>query len=265
MKVSVITAVFSNKAFVKDAIESVLAQKNVEIEYIVVDGGSKDGTVEVVKSYGDRIDKFISEPDEGVYFALNKGIALATGDIIALLHSDDFYAHAYVLSQVVEAFQKTNCDAVYSNLYYVKSSNTNKIIRLWDSGDYEENSFYYGWMPPHPAFFAKRSVYQKYGSFNTLLKSAADYELMLRLIFKNQIKLEYIPKFFVKMRTGGASNRSLLNRIRANMEDRKAWYINGLEPKWYTLMMKPLIKLFQYRFFSYFRPDHIHSNHEHTF
>jgi hypothetical protein len=157
-----------------------------------------------------------------------------------------------------EAFENTQCDAVYSNLYYVKSSNTNKIIRLWDSGDYQLNDFYKGWMPPHPAFFAKRSVYQKYGAFNTLLKSAADYELMLRLIFKNKIKLQYIPKFFVKMRTGGASNRSLLNRVKANMEDRKAWYINKLEPKWYTLMLKPLIKLFQYRFFSYFRPDNLH-------
>ncbi len=258
MRVSVITAVFSNKAFVTDAIESVLTQKNVDIEYIIVDGGSKDGTVEIVKSYGSRIHKFISEPDEGVYFALNKGIEMATGDIIALLHSDDFYAHPFVLSQVVEAFEKTNCDAVYSNLYYVKSNNINKIIRLWDSGDYKENSFFEGWMPPHPAFFAKRSVYQNFGSFNTTLKSAADYELMLRLIFKNKISLQYLPKFFVKMRTGGASNRSLLNRIKANMEDRKAWQINGLQPKWYTLVLKPLIKLFQYRFFSYFRPDSIH-------
>lgn len=255
MKVSVITAVFSNQHFIHDAIDSVLSQKNVEIEYIIVDGGSKDGTVEVVLSYGKRIDKFISEPDEGVYFALNKGISMATGDIIALLHSDDFYAHPYVLSQVVEAFQKTNCDAVYSNLYYVKGNNTNKIVRLWDSGVYKENDFYLGWMPPHPAFFSNRNVYTKYGSFNTKLKSAADYELMLRLIFKHNIKLHYIPKFLVKMRTGGASNRSIINRVKANIEDRKAWYINDLTPKWYTLLLKPLVKLFQYRFFSYFRPD----------
>lgn len=255
MKVSVITAVFSNQAFIHDAINSVLSQKNVEIEYIIVDGGSKDGTVEVVLSYGDKVSKFISEPDEGVYFALNKGIAMATGDVIALLHSDDFYAHPYVLSQVVEAFKQDNCDAVYSNLYYVKGSNTNKIIRLWDSGEYQSKDFFKGWMPPHPAFFAKREVYQKYGAFNTLLKSAADYELMLRLIFKHQIKLFYIPKFFVKMRTGGASNRSLLNRFKANLEDRKAWQINGLQPLWYTLLLKPLVKLFQYRFFSYFRPN----------
>jgi glycosyltransferase involved in cell wall biosynthesis len=255
MKVSVITAVFSNQAFIHDAINSVLSQKNIELEYIIVDGGSTDGTVEVVLSYGDKISKFISEPDEGVYFALNKGISMATGDIIALLHSDDFYAHPYVLSQIVQGFQETKCDAVYSNLYYVKGSDINKIVRLWDSGVYVKNEFYRGWMPPHPAFFCKREVYSKYGSFNTILKSAADYELMLRLIFKNNIRLHYIPKFFVKMRTGGASNRSLLNRLKANIEDRKAWHINDLSPKWYTLLMKPLLKLFQYRFFSYFRPD----------
>lgn len=255
MKVSVITAVYSNQAFIHDAINSVLSQKNVELEYIIVDGGSTDGTVEAVLSYGDSISKFISEPDEGVYFALNKGISLATGDIIALLHSDDFYAHPYVLSQVVQAFQDTNCDAVYSNLYYVKGSDTNKIVRLWDSGVYKRSDFYRGWMPPHPAFFSRREVYLNFGGFNTLLKSAADYELMLRLIFKNNIKLHYIPKFFVKMRTGGASNRSMMNRLKANIEDRKAWQINGIKPKWYTLLMKPLLKLFQYRFFSYFRPD----------
>lgn len=251
MKVSVITAVYHNQAFIKDAIESVLSQKQVDLEYIIVDGGSNDGTVEVVKQYGERIHHFISEPDEGVYFALNKGIALATGDIIALLHSDDFYTHPYVLSQVVEAFSKNHCDAVYSNLYYVRGLNTNKIVRLWDSGEYKTDDFYMGWMPPHPAFFVKRDLYQKFGAFNTSLKSAADYELMLRFIHKQNISLCYIPKFFVKMRTGGTSNRTLFNRLRANLEDRKAWHINGLKPKWYTLLLKPAIKLRQYRFFAY--------------
>ncbi len=252
MKVSVITAVYRNQAFIKDAIESVLSQKHVEIEYIIVDGGSNDGTLEVVKQYGKQIHHFISEPDEGVYFALNKGINLATGDIIALLHSDDFYMHPFVLSQVVEVFTKENCDAVYSNLYYVKDSNINKIVRLWDSGQYKKNDFFLGWMPPHPAFFVKRELYQKFGAFNTSLKSAADYELMLRFIHKQEIAIKYIPKFFVKMRTGGTSNRTLFNRLRANLEDRKAWHINGLKPKWYTLLLKPAIKLRQYRFFAYF-------------
>lgn len=250
MKVSVITVVYKNQAFIKGAIESVLAQKHVDIEYIIVDGGSKDGTVEIVKAYGARINHFISEPDEGVYFALNKGISIATGDIIALLHSDDFYTHPFVLSQVVEAFQRYNCDAVYSNLYYVKTNNIKKIVRLWDSGEYREDDFFKGWMPPHPAFFVKRNLYEKFGAFNTSLKSAADYELMLRFIHKEKIKLHYIPKFFVRMRTGGASNRTLWNRLKANLEDGKAWEINGLKPKWFTQILKPLTKLRQYRFFA---------------
>ncbi|MFY8020080.1 MAG: glycosyltransferase family 2 protein [Bacteroidia bacterium] len=252
MKISVITAVYYNKTYIHDAIQSVLSQKNVDIEYIIVDGGSKDGTVEIALSYGNQINKFISEPDNGVYDALNKGIAMATGDIIAMLHSDDFYTHDLVLSQVVEAFENTDCEAVYSNLYYVDGKNTNKIVRVWDSGSFPPSDFYKGWMPPHPAFFVRRAVYEKYGAFNTLLKSSADYELMLRLILRHQINIAYIPKFFVKMRTGGASNRSFINRLKANIEDRKAWQLNQLKPRWYTLILKPFIKVFQYRFFSYF-------------
>lgn len=251
MKVSVITVVYSNEAFIRDAIHSVLSQKGVEIEYIIVDGGSKDRTVERIREFGDQIHILISEPDEGVYYALNKGVSLATGDIIAFLHSDDFYSNPYVLSQVVEAFANTSCDALYSNLYYVDEKVSERIVRLWDSGTYQYGDFYKGWMPPHPAFFAKREVYQRYGFFNTDFKSSADYEFMLRVIHKEKIKVHYIPKFFVRMRTGGTSNRSLWNRLRANMEDRKAWKINGLTPKWYTLLLKPAIKLKQYRFFSY--------------
>ena len=247
MKVSIITAVFSNRKYLNDAIESVLMQVHDDIEYIIVDGGSKDGTVELVQSYGDKIDKFISEPDLGVYYALNKGIQIASGEIIAMLHSDDFYVNPYVISQVVEVFEKKKCDAVYSNLYYVSNSNKNKIIRTWDAGQYREDSFYKGWMPPHPAFFLKREVYVKYGSFNTQLKFSADYELMLRLILNCYISIQYIPKFFLKMRVGGASNRSMSNRLKANIEDRKAWKINKIKPRFFTLLLKPFSKIFQYR------------------
>ncbi|MFN4082099.1 MAG: glycosyltransferase family 2 protein [Bacteroidia bacterium] len=247
MKVSIITSVFSNKAYLPDAIESVLSQTHTDIEYIIVDGDSKDGTIDVVKSYGNKISKFITEPDEGVYFALNKGINIATGDIIAILHSDDFYVNKTVISQVVEAFENNHIDAVYANLYYVSNKNKNKIVRTWDAGIYTPNSFYFGWMPPHPAFFVKRDVYVKHGAFNTNLKFAADYELMMRFILKQKIKLHYIPKFFVKMRTGGASNRNITNRIKANIEDRMAWKLNNVKPRWYTLLLKPFIKIFQYR------------------
>lgn len=248
MKVSVITAVLSNRRYLSDAIESVLGQTHADIEYIIVDGGSIDGTIELVQSYGDKIDKFISEKDKGVYYALNKGIAMASGEVIALLHSDDFYVNRFVISQVVEAFEQQKCDAVYSNLYYVSNNNKDKIIRTWNAGIYKPDSFYYGWMPPHPAFFAKREVYQQYGAFNTELKFAADYELMLRFILKHHIHICYLPKYFIKMRVGGASNRSLGNRLKANIEDRKAWKINQMKPRFFTLLLKPFSKIFQYRF-----------------
>ena len=248
MKVSIITAVLSNRKYLSDAIESVLGQTHADIEYIIVDGGSTDGTIELVQSYGDKIDKFISEKDKGVYYALNKGIAMASGEVIALLHSDDFYVNRFVISQVVEAFKKQQCDAVYSNLYYVSNNNKDKIIRTWNAGIYKPDSFYYGWMPPHPAFFAKREVYQKYDAFNTELKFAADYELMLRFILKHNIQICYLPKYFIKMRVGGASNRSLSNRLKANIEDRKAWKINQMKPRLFTLLLKPFSKIFQYRF-----------------
>jgi GT2 family glycosyltransferase len=247
-KVSVITVVYQNNTFIRDAIDSVLSQTYPDIEYIIVDGDSKDGTIELVKSYGDRISTFISEPDEGVYYALNKGIEVATGDIIALLHSDDFYINPYVISQVVEAFEKNDCDAIYSNLYYISNNNKEKIVRNWDAGIYKSDSFKNGWMPPHPAFFVKKEVYKKFGAFNTQLKFAADYELMLRFILKHNIRVHYIPKFFIKMRVGGKSNRNLWNRIMANIEDRKAWKLNGIKPRFYTLWLKPLQKIFQYRF-----------------
>jgi len=250
LKVSIITVVLSNKKYIADAINSVLSQSHKDIEYIIIDGGSTDGTVEIIRSYGDKITKFISQSDKGVYYALNKGVELATGDIVGLLHSDDYYVNNKVISQIVEAFERQNCDAVYTNLFYVSNTNSDKIIRIWDSGSYSESKFYYGWMPPHPAFFVKREVYEKNGAFNTELNFAADYELMFRFIFKNKIKVHYIPKFLVKMRVGGASNRNIWNRIKANIEDRKAWTINGSKPKFYTLLLKPFSKIFQYKFIS---------------
>ncbi|MBC7384394.1 MAG: glycosyltransferase [Bacteroidia bacterium] len=247
MKVSIITTVLSNRKCLSDAMESVLNQVHDDIEYIIVDGGSTDGTVELIRSYGNKVTKFLTEPDEGMYDALNKGIQMATGDIIAIINSDDFYVNRHVISQVVHAFEEHKCDAVYSNLYYISNTDKEKIIRTWDAGRYHYDSFYKGWMPPHPAFFVKREVYQKYGSFNTRLKLSADYELMLRFILKHKIKIYYLPKFFIKMRVGGNSNRNLTNRLKANMEDREAWKINKIKPGFFTLLLKPFSKIFQYR------------------
>jgi len=245
-KISIITVTYNSAQTLENTIQSVLLQDHPNVEYIIVDGQSTDGTLSVIRKYRHKIDHFVSEKDDGLYFALNKGIALATGDIIGILHADDFYMDDHVLSKIASTFEKTKADAVYADLYYVDKDNTDKIIRKWHSGRYSEGKFLWGWMPPHPTFFVKKEVYDKYGVFNTDLRSAADYELMLRFIHKHKIKLGYLPEFIVKMRTGGQSNASVKNRVKANKEDRKAWDMNALNPYFFTLTLKPLRKIFQF-------------------
>lgn len=246
MKVSIITVVFNGASTLNSCIDSVLAQNYDSIEYIIIDGKSKDQTVDIVKSYGNRIDKFVSESDKGIYDAMNKGVALATGDVIGILNADDFYADNTVISYIVQKMKSTNADGAYGDLQYVDATDLNKVKRNWKSGSYQKGSFITGWMPPHPTFFVKKSLYDKYGSFRLDLGSAADYELMLRLIHKSGITLAYVPKVLVKMRAGGVSNSNVSNRIAANKNDRLAWKINGLKPKFYTLWLKPLRKVLQF-------------------
>lgn len=245
MKVTIITVVFDKKSFIADAINSVLCQTYKDIEYIIIDGGSKDGSLEIINSFGNKIHKVISEPDEGIYDAMNKGIKLATGDIVGFLNADDFYSDIHSIEKMVNAFND-NVDAVYADLDYVALDNKQRIIRKWRSGMFSPEKMYGGWMPPHPTFFLRKAVYEQFGGYNTELQSSADYELMLRLILKNKIRLNYIPEVLVKMRVGGQSNRSFKNRIKAHLEDRKVWKMLGLTPKWYTLWMKPLQKIKQY-------------------
>ena len=171
---------------------------------------------------------------------------MATGDIVGFLHSDDFYISDTVIEHVVNAFATKNTDAVYANLYFVDKNDTEKITRKWQSGNYLQNSFMNGWMPPHPTLFLKKEVYTKFGAFNLAFKTSADYELMLRFIHKHHIKLTYLNEFIIKMRLGGQSTASVNNRVKANLEDRKAWEVNGLKPKFYTLWLKPLRKLKQF-------------------
>ncbi|MBL7893458.1 MAG: glycosyltransferase [Bacteroidia bacterium] len=246
MKVSIITTCKNSESTIEDTIRSVLSQDHPNIEYIIIDGGSTDGTLEIINKYHDRISILISEPDAGFYHAINKGISLATGDIIGNLNSDDFYPSQNIISQVVSAFSNNAIEAVYGDLHYVDKNNTHKIIRNWQAGQYKEGLFLKGWMPPHPTFFVKKDIYKKYGVFNTELKSAADYEIMLRFIHKHKIKIAYLPQVLVKMRVGGKSNVTVINRIKANLEDRKAWKANGLRPRFLTLFLKPLLKLSQY-------------------
>ena len=245
-KISIITVSLNSVKTIKQTIESILSQDYSNIEYIIIDGGSTDGTVKVIESYSDKISYYISEPDKGIYEGMNKGIKAATGDVIGILNSDDFYPNNFVLSNVVKTFNNSNCDAVYGDLVYVKESDTSKIVRYWQTGEYSTSRIKNGWMLPHPTFFVKKSIYDRFGLYNTDLKTAADYEMILKLLYKQNINVIYIPMILVKMRLGGASNSSLMNRIRANKEDGLAWTKNQLNKPLFIRIKKPLQKVKQF-------------------
>jgi glycosyltransferase involved in cell wall biosynthesis len=247
MKVSIITITYNSSATVEDTLRTVVSQDYPDLEYIIIDGKSKDKTLEIVEKYKHGIAKIVSEKDKGLYDALNKGIKQATGDIIGMLHSDDLYANDQVISKVVKKFEEDpTTEGVYADLVFVNRNDVNKVMRTWNSGEYEEDAFVRGWMPPHPTFFVKKECYEKFGGFNTELKLSADYELMLRLIHKNKIKLAYLNEVIVKMRMGGVSNVSFFVKLKANIEDKMAWKLNGMKPGVLTMLMKPLRKIGQY-------------------
>jgi glycosyltransferase len=245
MKVSIITSVWNNKNTIEDAIKSVLSQNYSDIEYIVVDGASSDGTIEVIKKYEYKISTFVSEKDKGIYDGLNKGVELATGDIIGFLHSDDIYADKNIISEVVEAFEKNNTDSIYGDLVYVDKEDTNKVFRYWKSGDYSFKKLTNGWMPPHPTFFVKKEFYDRYGKFDLSFGIAADYDFMLRMLGKYKITTSYLPKVLYKMRVGGASNRTIKNIIQKSREDIKALKNNNIGGI-HTIVMKNLSKIPQF-------------------
>jgi glycosyltransferase involved in cell wall biosynthesis len=247
MKVSVITATFNSAATLTDTLSSVRDQTYPLVEHLIIDGGSKDNTMEIVAGFP-HVKQICSEKDRGIYDAMNKGVKRATGDIVGILNSDDFYASENVLREVVDTFQQSGCDAVYGDLQYVDKDDVSKIVRYWRSGPYQLGAFKWGWMPPHPSFFVRRALYDRFGFFNLDMETAADYELMLRMIHKEGASLQYLPNVLVKMRTGGASNASLASRLKANTDDRKAWEINGVKPYWFTLYLKPIRKITQFIF-----------------
>lgn len=244
LKISIITATYNSQDTLKDCLDSVCRQTG-NIEHLVIDGASEDHSVDIARSYS-HVSHVVSEPDHGIYDAMNKGIDYTTGDVVGILNSDDFYADDQVLQKVAAVFKNPEIDSCYGDLHYVHPVDTEKVTRNWKSGRFHSGKFRWGWMPPHPTFFVRRSVYERFGRFNLELGSAADYELMLRFLVKRQISCQYIPDVLVKMRGGGASNASLKNRLRANRMDRKAWDVNQLNPYPWTIPMKPLRKVGQF-------------------
>jgi glycosyltransferase len=245
MKISIITATYNSAKTLADTMRSVMEQDYPNVEHLIIDGASKDDTLAIARSYK-HVAKIVSEKDKGIYDAMNKGLTHATGDVVGILNSDDVYMHNHILSKVMSAFNDPSTDVVYGDLQYVSASNLNKITRTWKAGTFTKKKFYYGWMPPHPAFFVRRKVYETVGNFNLALRSAADYEFMLRVLLKYDHHVRYIPEVLVKMRVGGISNATFRNRIRANREDREAWRINNIRPYFFTITFKPLRKVFQF-------------------
>lgn len=247
MKVSIITVVLNNRSYIEDCISSVLNQSYDEIEYIIVDGGSTDGTIEVIKKYADRISRWISETDQGIYDAMNKGIKLASGDVIGFLNADDIYYDVNVLGDIMSVMSDVSIDACYSDLVYVDKNNLSKVVRYWRSHEFKAGFFKKGWVPAHPTFFARRSVYDQYGYFDLMYKLAADFELMARLLEHHKIRVRYIPRMSVKMRIGGATNKSLENIVKQNFEIFRACRKNDIKISPVSFLMnKSITRLRQF-------------------
>ena len=219
VKISVITAVYNSQQTVRSAIESVLSQSHSDVESILIDGASTDGTLAILEGYRKRLGVLISEPDMGIYDALNKGIQHATGDVVGFLHADDVFENNDVLAKVAVAFQDPMVEAVYGDLVYVQHDDISKIIRYWKSGHYDSSALSRGWMPPHPTFYIRRSVYERLGGFDTRYRIAADYDTVLRFLAVSKIRTVYIPDVLVRMRAGGISNRSFSTIVRKSFED----------------------------------------------
>lgn len=247
MKVSIVTVCWNSEKHIKSAIQSILDQTYSNIEYIIIDGGSKDGTLNIIREYEPQFNgrmRWITENDTGIYDAMNKGIALTTGDVVGLLNSDDIYMSKNIVENVVNCFLENNIDSLFADLYYVKEDDTNKIVRKWKTG--ERNRFSAGWHPAHPTFFVKKQVYNTYGVFDLKYKIAADFELMLRFLEKHNISSYYLKRYILKMRLGGESNRSLLNIKKGNREIRNAFKKHQIEIPFYYTYKRWMLKVFQY-------------------
>jgi len=246
MRFSIVTVCYNSVQTIKQTIKSVLVQTCSNIEYIIIDGGSTDGTLDILEKYKKNISVVVSEPDSGIYDAMNKGIKLATGDVIGILNSDDIYTDKTVLADIMNVFWQESIDACYGDIVYVDRENTEKIVRQWKAGEYKESKLQRGWIPPHPAFFVRKELYQKYGCFDSRFKIAADYEIMLRFFKKYSIVPYYLKKNIVHMREGGHSAKSMMQRTKGWKEIMNAWKVNDLQPPSLLILRRILSKINQY-------------------
>lgn len=230
MKLSIVTVCFNSVRTLGDTIASVAAQEYPYVEHIVVDGASTDGTLDVIERYRGKLAKVVSEPDRGIYDAMNKGISLASGDVIGFLNSDDSYQHTHVLEKVADVMMNEEVDACYADLVYVDPIEPARVVRYWKSSSFEAGLFSTGWVPPHPTFYVRRSVFQRFGQFDTRYRLAADFDLMVRLLERHRVAAVHIPEVMVRMRLGGATSQSLRNIMRQNIEIYRSFRGNGLQP-----------------------------------
>lgn len=247
MRVSIITVTLNSGRYLSDCIESVRNQSHEDIEYIIVDGRSEDDTHEIIAKNRDIISHFISEPDRGMYDAINKGIKIATGDIIGVLNSDDMFATPDSISTIVSTFERCATDTVYGDLVYVMPDDTDIVTRYWKGKEFKRGNFRKGWMPAHPTFYIRRDLIQQFGLYENHFYTAADYEFMARYLYKHRCSATYIEEIMVKMRSGGASNGNLKRRLRANRRDFLAMRKNRIPFAFFVSIFKPLSKLHQYK------------------
>jgi glycosyltransferase involved in cell wall biosynthesis len=244
MKISLITVSYNSAATIKDTIESVLSQDYKNIEYIIVDGNSKDHTLDIIKSYGNRI-KWLSEPDKGIYDAMNKGIKMATGDVIGILNSDDFYSSNEVVSKVARSFEVENTDAIFGDLVFVNPDNLNRVVRTYSSKGWHPGKFAWGFMPAHPTFYVRKEFYGLYGLYKTDYKIAADYELLIRFLYVHKLRYRYLPLSMVTMRKGGVSSNGIRSNVILNREIIRGCRENGIRTNEVLVYSKYFVKLFE--------------------
>jgi glycosyltransferase involved in cell wall biosynthesis len=244
-KISVITVCFNSAETILDTLESVASQTFRDIEHIIIDGGSTDGTLALLRSWNKHSFRLVSEPDHGIYDAMNKGIRLATGDIIGILNADDFYADNHVFAKIANLLSYKQNDAVFADLVFVKPNNLSKVVRYYRAANFNTYKFAYGWMPPHPTFFVKREIYERYGTFKTDYRIAADFELLARFMVKHRISYCHLPEVIVKMRTGGASTKNLKSNWILNKEIVRACSENKITTNIFKVYSKYFIKIFQ--------------------